>query len=81
MLSIINFMHPLAVSLENLTCKILAHRAVPHKERVNDVPTPFVTIILRLKSGKLALRPVQVHVQNESSLASQIARFVRATLK
>lgn len=56
-------------------------RAAPHKERVNDVPTPFVTIILRLKSEELALRPVQVHVQNESSLVSQIARFVRATLK
>lgn len=52
MLSIINFTHPLAVPLENLTREILAHRAVPHKERVNDVPTPFVTIILRLKSGE-----------------------------
>lgn len=53
MLSIINFTQPLAVPLENLTREILVHRAVPHKERVNDVPTPFVTIILRLKSGKL----------------------------
>ena len=65
-------MHPFP-SRTKISLASRSHTAPRRKERVNDVPTPFVTIILgRLKSGELAPRPAQVQVQNESSLADRI---------